>query len=164
MDPREPVYPADGVEHVERVDHVDRVEQPIEPARPVQPVQPVAPVQPASSVERHVRSVDYTRPVVTPAQRAERIIYLVLAILEVLLAIRLVLKLLGANPDAGFSALIYGITAPFVALFQGVFGNPSADGNVLDLATVLAMIVYALLAWIIVKVIEATRNRPQVPA
>lgn len=154
MDPREPVYPADGVEHVERVDHYERGD----------PTQPVPPVEPAPSAERHVRSVDYTGPVVSPARRAEQIIYLVLAILEVLLAIRLVLKLLAANPDAGFSALIYGITAPFVAPFQGVFGNPSAQGNVLDVATVLAMIVYALLAWIIVRVIEATRNRPQVPA
>ena len=69
------------------------------------------------------------------------------------------LKLLDANPDAGFSSLIYGLTWPFVALFQGVFPEPSARGSVLELSTLLAMIVYALLAWGIVRVIEITSRR-----
>jgi len=118
--------------------------EPIPPARRVEPVQPVVPVQPV---------------LVSPSYRTAQIIYLILGILEVLLLIRLLLRLFAANPDAGFSSLIYGLTWPFVALFEGVFTEPSGHGSVLELSTILAMIVYALLAWGIVRVIEITRRR-----
>ncbi|HEX6797445.1 MAG TPA: YggT family protein, partial [Ktedonobacterales bacterium] len=110
----------------------------------MQPVLPVQPVQPVT---------------VWNGYRTRHIIYLILGILETLLAIRLLLRLLDANPNAGFSSLIYGVTFPFVALFEGVFPTPSARGSVLELSTILAMIVFALLAWGIVKVIDTSRNR-----
>ena len=46
---------------------------------------------------------------------------------------------------------IYGITAPLVAPFYGLFGNPSAQGSVLELHSLVALIVYALLAWLLGK-------------
>jgi hypothetical protein len=138
---------------------------PVEPVQPVQPVQPVAPVQPMEPIPpaRRVEPVQQVVPVqpvlVPPGYRTRQIVYLILGILEVLLATRLLLRLFDANPDAGFSSLIYGLTWPFVALFEGVFSEPSGHGSVLELSTVLAMIVYALLAWGIVRVIEITRRR-----
>lgn len=111
--------------------------------QPMQPVQPVEPVL-ASNGRRTY---------------ASRIIYLMLGILETLLLLRFLLKLLGANPDAGFTRLIYGITYPFVVLFEDVFHTPQRRGSVLEFSTILAMIVYALLAWGIVKAIDIARNR-----
>lgn len=74
-------------------------------------------------------------------------IALALGIVEMLLIIRIVLLLLAANPDATFSTLIYGWTTPLVAPFQGVFPNAvGSQGSVIDVAAILAMIVYALLA------------------
>ena len=116
--------------------------EPVEPMRPVRPVQPVQPVL-----------------VESPAHRAGQIVYFVFGVLEALLIIRLVMKLLGANPDAGFSQLIYGITYPFVALFQGVFPNAGGRGGVLELSTLLALIVYALVAWGIVRLIYLLAER-----
>jgi hypothetical protein len=84
--------------------------------------------------------------------RLVQAIYLVFGIIEALIAIRLVLRLLGANAQAGFAQLIYGLTAPFIAPFVGLFGNPSAGGSVLELHSVVALIVYALLAWGVAKV------------
>jgi hypothetical protein len=78
-------------------------------------------------------------------------IYILFGFIEALLAIRFVLRLLGANADAGFAQLIYGITAPLVAPFQGLFGTVQSDASVLESATLVALIVYALLAWLIVK-------------
>jgi uncharacterized protein YggT (Ycf19 family) len=78
-------------------------------------------------------------------------IYLLFGFIEVLLAIRFVLRLFGANAQAGFAQLIYGVTAPLVAPFQGLFGTVQSDGSVLESATVVALIVYALVAWLIVK-------------
>ncbi len=122
--------------------------EPVEPMRPVRPVEPVQPVQPVQPVL-----------VESPAHRAGQIVYFVFGVLEALLIIRLVMKLLGANPDAGFSQLIYGITYPFVALFQGVFPNAGGRGSVLELSTLLALIVYALVAWGIVRLIYLLAER-----
>lgn len=81
------------------------------------------------------------------AQALIQLISLALAILESLLLVRIVLLLLAASPHASFSRFVYGITAQFVAPFQGVFPNSFSLGGVtLDEAAILAMIVYALAA------------------
>ena len=78
-------------------------------------------------------------------------IYILFGFIEGLLAIRFVLRLFGANSEAGFAQLIYGITAPLVAPFYGLFGNPTAQGSVLEVHSIVALIVYALLAWLVVR-------------
>ena len=84
--------------------------------------------------------------------KVTRAIYLLLGLIEVLLAIRFVLKALAANAEAGFAQLIYGVTAPLVAPFMGLFGTPqAATGAVLELHTLIAMVIYALLAWLVVR-------------
>lgn len=78
-------------------------------------------------------------------------IYLLFGVIEAVLAIRFVLRLFGANAQAGFAQLVYGATAPVVAPFQGLFGTVQSEGSVLESATLVALIVYALVAWLIVK-------------
>ena len=78
-------------------------------------------------------------------------IYLLFGFIEVLLGIRFVLRLLGANAEAGFAQLIYGVTSPLVAPFQGLFGTVQSEGSVLESATLVALVVYALVAWLIIK-------------
>jgi len=56
-----------------------------------------------------------------------RAIYLIFGLIEGLILIRFVLKALGANASAGFAQFIYGVTAPLVAPFYGLFGNPAAE-------------------------------------
>ena len=85
------------------------------------------------------------------ADKLTQAIYLIFGIIEVLIAIRLVLKLLGANPEAGFASLIYRITAPLVAPFVGLFGSPQLNGMVLELEAIVAIIVYGLVAWGLAK-------------
>jgi hypothetical protein len=108
----------------------------------------------------YVREADHepamvttTRTVLGPAHRLAQLDYLVFGLLEGLLLIRLVLKLLAANPNAGFSIFVYQISEPFVALFRGVFPSPTARGSVLEVFTILAMIVYAGVAWAIAQAI-----------
>jgi len=83
------------------------------------------------------------------AYRVTQMVYWIFGIIEGLIAIRIVLKMLGANASAGFAEFIYGITGPLVAPFVGLFGNPSAQGSVLELHAIVALIVYALLGWVI---------------
>src|SRR4051812_16422799 len=80
-------------------------------------------------------------------------IWLLFGIVEGVLAIRFVLRLLGANEAAGFARFIYSASGPFVAPFNNLFGNPGGGGTVLELNTVVAILVYMLVAWLVVKVV-----------
>jgi len=111
------------------------------------------------TVEQGAGAVDRTESVAydpyankrVAAYRVVQLVYLVFGLIEGLIAIRFVLKALGANPSAGFAQLIYAITAPLVAPFYGLFGNPTAQGSVLEVHSIVALIVYALLAWLVVR-------------
>lgn len=83
--------------------------------------------------------------------RLEQALYLLFGVIEALIAIRFVLRLLAANPGAPFVSTIYRVTAPLVAPFVGVFGTVQANGSVLESQAVVALIVYALLAWLLVR-------------
>ena len=85
--------------------------------------------------------------------KAVQAVYLVFGLVETLVLIRFLLLLLGANPDAGFAQFIYGFTQGLVAPFAGLFTNPRANGSVLELNSLVAMAIYALLAWLIARVI-----------
>ncbi len=89
------------------------------------------------------------------------IIYTLLGIVEVILALRLFFRLLGANTDNSFITFLYGLSHFFVAPFNGIF-NDQALGKqgVFEWSTVTAMIIYALLAWGIVALINIIL-RPQ---
>ena len=113
------------------------------------------------TVERPVSEVDRVESVAydpfanrrLAAQRTVQLVYWVFGLIEGLILIRFILKALGANPSAGFAQFVYGITAPLVAPFYGLFGNPTAQGSVLELHSIVALIVYALLAWLIAKLV-----------
>jgi YggT family protein len=89
-----------------------------------------------------------------------RIFYTILGVLEILLGIRFALHLIAANPSSGFAAFIYGITGVFVAPFNGLIGTPVSGGTTLEVTTLIAMAVYALLFWVIVRVIAIAADRP----
>jgi hypothetical protein len=89
-----------------------------------------------------------------------RIVYTILGILEILLGIRFVLHLIGANAASGFATFIYGITGVFVAPFNGLIGTPASGGTTLEVTTLIAMAVYALLFWGVVRVIGIVADRP----
>ena len=88
--------------------------------------------------------------------RATQIIWLVTGMLESLIGIRILLKLIAANPEAGFAMFIYNLTAVFLAPFFGLTAEPEANGAVLEISSLIAMLVYALLTWAVVRVIHIT--------
>jgi YggT family protein len=88
------------------------------------------------------------------------VIWLLFGVLEALLGLRFVLRLVGANPESGFAAFVYGLTEPFLRPFYNVFGTPQVGGSALETTTLLAMIVYALLGWLLVRLIELLFFRP----
>lgn len=86
-----------------------------------------------------------------PLYRSAQIVWYGLSVIETLLAVRFVLKLLQANPDAAFTSIIYTLSSVFVWPFQAVFKNASVAGSVFEWTTLLAMLVYWLLALGIIK-------------
>jgi hypothetical protein len=85
-------------------------------------------------------------PSTKPLYRGTQIVWYVLGIVEVLLAFRFVLKLLAANPAAGFTKFIYGITYVFAEPFLAVFRRTQVEGSIFEWSTLLAMIVYWIIA------------------
>lgn len=136
MDPNTPVRSVDDDQPVERVD-------PVPPARPV-------------AYRRDVVQTDE----ISPAARVAQIVYGILAIIVALIIIRVILKALAANTAAGFTQFIYGVTDTLVAPFQGIFSTPaSSRGSVFELSSIVAIIVYALIAWGVVRLIDMTGRR-----
>ena len=86
-----------------------------------------------------------------PLYRGTQVVWYILGVIEVLLAFRFVLKLLAANPAAGFSSFIYGVTYVFAAPFLSVFRQSQVAGSILEWTTLLAMFVYFVIAWGIIK-------------
>jgi hypothetical protein len=78
--------------------------------------------------------------------------YFVLGVLEVLLLLRFIFRLLAANPDNAFVSFLYNLSGVFVGPFNGIFANPTLVGSssVFEFSTLVAMLVYALIAWGIV--------------
>lgn len=89
-----------------------------------------------------------------------RIIYSLLAFLEILLGLRFFLKLIAANAESGFSVFIYGVTALFAEPFANLIGTPAYEGMVFEATTLIAMVVYALVFWGIVQVVRIVFDRP----
>jgi YggT family protein len=85
----------------------------------------------------------------TPGWRAVQLIYLVFGVIEGLLLIRLILKLLGANPAAGFSNWTYNVTAVFLAPFKNILPTLGTAQSQLEMSVVIAMLAYGLLGWAI---------------
>lgn len=108
----------------------------------------------------------FNSPSTKPLYRGTQVVWYLLGLMEALLAFRFVLKLLGANPAAGFSAFIYGVTYVFAAPFISVFHRTEVSGSIMEWTTLLAMLVYWLLAWSIVKLflIGKTVSTPEAAA
>ena len=94
---------------------------------------------------------------VKPLYRGTRIVWYLAILLEVLLVFRFFLKLLAANPSAGFTLFVYGVTLPFVAPFLTVFRITKIEGSVFEWTTLLAMLVYWIIAWAIAKLFLISR-------
>jgi uncharacterized protein YggT (Ycf19 family) len=108
----------------------------------------VAPVREASVVKSS-----------TPARRVTEAIYLLFGVIDGLLLIRLVLKLLGANPHAGFASFTYGVTDFLLAPFHGLLPTYVSGQTVFELSLIIAILIYSLLALALARLVGITLSR-----
>ena len=85
--------------------------------------------------------------------RVTGIILLGFTILGALIGLRFLLKLMAANPANAFANFIYTITAPFLWAFEGLTTNPSFQGITIEFHALIAIVVYAMIGWVIVRVL-----------
>jgi hypothetical protein len=86
-----------------------------------------------------------------PEILVSRIINTIIGIAETLLAIRFILKLLGASPASQFIAWFYDLTSRLVGPFAGAFPSFSLAGFEIETATILAMIAYVIIGWLLIR-------------
>ncbi|HEY2597610.1 MAG TPA: YggT family protein [Candidatus Dormibacteraeota bacterium] len=101
---------------------------------------------------------------VSPGRRAIEVIYLVFGIVDGLLLVRLLLKVLGTNPEAPFSAFIYGLTDFLLGPFKGMLPAYVSGKTIFEPSVLIAILVYALIAWMLAKIVEIVYSRSVVVA
>ena len=95
--------------------------------------------------------------------KATQLIWLLFGILEALIVLRIGLKLIGANPDSLIVTMIYGFTTLFLFPFAGLIGSPTSGNMVLELSSMFAMLIYALIAWALERTVWLIFYRPRRP-
>ncbi len=89
-----------------------------------------------------------------------QVVWLFVGVIEVMIGLRVFLKLIGANPANDFGGFVYNFAGIFLAPFFGLTGSPAAGGMVLEVPSLIAMLIYALLGWAIVHVVLPLFERP----
>lgn len=87
----------------------------------------------------------YNSPSTKSLYRGTQIVWYIVGLIEVALVFRFILKLLGANAEAGFTGFVYNVTEPLAFPFLSVFGITRIEGSVFEWTTLLALLVYWLI-------------------
>ncbi|MDE3088482.1 MAG: YggT family protein [Chloroflexota bacterium] len=92
--------------------------------------------------------------------RVSALVGLLFSVLEAAIGLRVLLKLMEANPKNAFASFVYNFTALFLAPFAGLTPNPAVDGMILEITSIMAMIVYALIALAIIRLVWLVFYQP----
>lgn len=95
--------------------------------------------------------------------KASQLIWLAFGILEGLIILRIGLKFIGANTESPVVTLIYGITGLFLIPFAGLIGSPTLGGMELEISSMFAVAVYALISVVLERVVWLIFYRPRGP-
>ena len=91
--------------------------------------------------------------------KLRKMVFYILGAVEVLFAFQLIFKLLGANPGNTFVAIVYTISGDFLVPISGIFKTAVTRGieiePVLEPTTIIAMIVYAIIAYGVIWLFES---------
>jgi len=95
--------------------------------------------------------------------KVTQLIWLMLGLLEIMLAMRVVFKLIAVNPENLFASLLYFVTGLFVWPFASLISAPALGNMVLEISTIIAMFVYFLIAWGFERIVYVLFYRPRGP-
>lgn len=90
----------------------------------------------------------------------------IVLVLEVLLGLRFLLKLIGADPYNPFASFLYSLTSFFLYPFHGLVRDLSfgtTNVHYFEWTTLIGMLIYALLFWLVWLLLRTTISRPEEP-
>jgi hypothetical protein len=93
-------------------------------------------------------------------ERITALVSFLFLLLEGVIGLRVLLKLMGANPANVFASAIYHLSALLLVPFSGLTANPAVGSMVLEITTIVAMTVYAMVAWAIIRLIWLVFYQP----
>lgn len=93
--------------------------------------------------------------------RVNQVIWLLFGFIEALITIRIVLKMIGANASAFFTYLVYSVTDVFLWPFSGIAPTPAVGAFQFEISSVIAILVYALAAWGITRLLWVLFYHPE---
>ena len=90
---------------------------------------------------------------------AQRVIWYIVGFVIALLVLRVILLLLGANQGNAFVDFVYSFSGVFAMPFYGIFSyTPSYGKSILEVSTLVAVVVYALVGWGVAKLFTLGSN------
>jgi YggT family protein len=119
-----------------------------------------------SDQRRAVRNEERANTAAYGVAKAMDYLRWLLVVVEVILLLRFLLKLIGADPYNPFANFLYNLSGVFDAPFVGIVRDPNFGtytAHVFEWTTLIAMAVYAVLFWIIWLLLRTTISRPQEP-
>jgi uncharacterized membrane protein len=88
-----------------------------------------------------------------------RVVAFVFGVIELIVLVRFVLPLLRANAQSMFVQWVNQISGIFMAPFNAIFGAQTINGAIFEWSALVAIAVYALIAWLIVALIRTLTPR-----
>jgi len=86
--------------------------------------------------------------------RIANVVWSVVGFIEALIGLRIVLHLIAANAGNSFVRFVYNFSGVFVNPFAGIVHNPASGNVVLEVNSIIAMLVYLLIGWAVVRIIR----------
>ena len=86
-----------------------------------------------------------------------RAIWYIFGVIAAILALRTILLMLSANPETPFVEFVYSLSSIFVVPFYGIFDQPDYTRFYIDTSSLVAVVVYWLIAVGLTKLVNLTR-------
>ncbi|MGB8347628.1 MAG: YggT family protein, partial [Ktedonobacteraceae bacterium] len=85
-------------------------------------------------------------------------------VIEILLLLRFIFSLIGANQSNIFADFLYALTNVILTPFSNLVNNPNIRGSsVFEWTTLIAMAIYALIFWLLMRFVRLLVSEPQEP-
>jgi uncharacterized protein YggT (Ycf19 family) len=86
--------------------------------------------------------------------RAAAVVWFIVGAVDIFVAARFLGQLFGASAHSAFVNFIYQVSGPMVAPFTGIFGDTGSRTNTFETASLVAIVVYAVIGWGLVVLIR----------
>jgi YGGT family len=88
-----------------------------------------------------------------PAFRMVQTIWLLLGVVEAIIGLRVLFRA-AAAVATGVVSFIYAVSGPLIAPFRGITPDYATRGNVVEIGSIIAMIVYLIAAVLVVRLVR----------